>query len=201
MYNYYDAVKKDLIQFLAEDDGYRFNEEYYDGMSEEDAKPKMVNDIYNITYDSDMVTGNCMGYAMPEECRDWIYDGNLELAYKAVTTMCDLELWESLMQTLDYVCMDANIRGYLLEDVIKDVVNDIWKYCEKVDDLRKSGEEFFGYRFMESVTRDELRNAMHWASEEASIFRNKYGEIGDNAETELALNYIWSGCTLDHTKA
>lgn len=129
MYNYHDSVKKDVKRWLKEATETWLDTEDYRGMDTD----TIAEDIYNKTYDSDTITGELLGYAMPEECKAWIFgtreeidntetDGNLDLALTAVVAQGGLDMWEMFIQTEDWVAIDCNIRGYILYDVIKEVV-------------------------------------------------------------------------------
>lgn len=125
MYDYKDAVKKDIREWIGDDDGYRFDlagyKHTYDNFRDTVVR-KICDELYGYMWQCDRVTGFMDGYDMPEECEKYL-DGNWELAKRAVETQDSEEAWKRYMDEKDYVGIDTNVRGYLLYECLIEVTN------------------------------------------------------------------------------
>lgn len=138
MYDYKEAVKKDIREWIADDDGYRFDlagyKHTYDHFRDTVSR-KICDELYDHMWQCDRVTGYMTGYDMPEECEKYL-DGNWELAKRAVEAQDSAEAWQRYMDEKDYVGIDTNVRLYLLYGCLIDIVNE-----ELFPILEKGGEE------------------------------------------------------------
>lgn len=180
MYDYRTAIKDDVKRFFEDDDGYRFDLDTYRKLPRDEREEAMINDIYGMVYDSDAVTGENCGYASEDECRDMVMDGNLFLAYEAVTTQANAELWKTMCQEQDYVGMDCNIRGYLLWECIAEVVEEI---CDEMDKQEQPKENT-----VENVC-DLLRRMAQDEYAMAEAFENSGRKDAANDARERARTY------------
>lgn len=114
MYDYTEAIKQDIRQWIGDDDGYRFNladyKHTYDHFRDTVAR-KICDDLYNYMCQCDSVTGYMSGYDMPDECRKHL-EGNMNLAETALAAH-EQDIRDYLRNE-DWVGIDCNIRGYLL---------------------------------------------------------------------------------------
>lgn len=134
-YNYDEAIKKDIRQWIEDDGEYRFcladYKHTYDHFR--DTAARVICDaLYDLLWDCDRVTGYMTGYDMPEECEKYL-DGNWELAKRAVETQDSEEAWQRYMDEKDYVGIDTNVRLYLLYGCLIDIVNtELFPILEKM---------------------------------------------------------------------
>lgn len=180
MYDYKEAVKKDVWEWLADDDGYRFNLEDYIKNGEWE-KDRMVNDLVNMFTHNDHITGCDTGYDTPEDCKEYL-EGNEDLACEAMTdALSDDCAYDNAVAYGEYVAIDSHVRLYVLPDVIREIV----------DGLPKPVPE------LEIVTGEAYNLVAEAVNEIFCKLQSKYGiESGDcppdisiridNRQTELA---------------
>ena len=125
MYDYKDAIKQDICEWIGDDDGYRFYlagyKHTYDHFRDTVVR-KICDELYGYMRQCDRVTGFTDGYDMPEECEKYL-DGNWELAKAAVESQDGEEAWKRYMDEKDYVSIDTNVRRYLLYECLIEVTN------------------------------------------------------------------------------
>ena len=136
MYDYKEAVKKDIREWIGDDDGYRFDlagyKHTYDHFRDTVAR-KICDELYDYMSQCDRVTGFMCGYDMPEECEKYL-DGNWELAKKAVESQDSEEAWKRYMEEKDYVGIDTNVRCYVLYECLLEVTNgELLPFLEKME--------------------------------------------------------------------
>lgn len=140
MYNYKEAVKKDVWEWLADDDGFCFNRSEYIKNGEWD-KERMIKDLDNMLCQNDRITGFWTGYDMPEDCKEYL-EGNEDLAFEAMeTAYSDDFAYDEMYNEGEYVNIDTNVRMFLLPDVIREVVEELPKPEPEYDDVLSEAYE------------------------------------------------------------
>lgn len=109
-YNYHAAIKEDLRNFI-EEEGFDFSQDRYD----------LEDDIRDLVWNSDDVTGNLNGYDTEKACADYLYD-NMDLLYEALDYFNCLDGEKPRNINIYFDCL---IRLYLVDVCISEVIDEI----------------------------------------------------------------------------
>lgn len=121
MYNYYDALKTDITEYLAD------NEYYLSGLTRDELEEKLNEDLWT----EDSVTGNGSGsYTFDRAEALQNLEGNFSLLKEACSEFC-CEVPDS------EEAADVTIRCYLLPQVLADVLDE----AERSGYFEEEGDE------------------------------------------------------------
>lgn len=110
MYNYYDAVTRDIYDFLK------------DNFSPEEIREMDEDRVVDIVYNEDEVTGCDNGYDYSEVVADYVRDNlkfALECAYECGFDLKHMISWDDI-----YLGLDSNIRNYILYECARQVLQE-----------------------------------------------------------------------------
>lgn len=117
MYNYYDAMKNDVIEYLSD------NEYYYNGYTRDELEDQLNDDLWTV----DSVTGNGSGsYTFSrEDAKKYVQDDGVNYLRDALEDFCvpAEDIVEHFLDE-DYEYFDVTIRCYLLPQVVHDVMDE-----------------------------------------------------------------------------
>lgn len=128
MYNYEEAMKADITEYLAD------NEYYLTGYDREELEEKLNEDLWTC----DRVTGNGSGsYTFcREDAKQYVSDDGLDYLREAAKEFdCVQDLLDHFLDD-DYEYLDVTIRCYLLARIISEVLDEAEKhgYFQEEDD-------------------------------------------------------------------
>lgn len=116
MYNYKEEMKKDVVQYINDNDSWH----NWSSMSREEAE----DDMYEVMFTADEVTGNGSGsYTFDEHEAFMNLENNLDLLSDANREFKNVE---NVLKEGAESC-DVTIRCYLLREVIEEVLDEYWK--------------------------------------------------------------------------
>ena len=109
-YNYRAAVKEDLRNFI-EEEGFDLTRDRFN----------LEEEIRDLVWNSDDVTGNLNGYDTEKACADYLYD-NMDLLYEAFNYFY---CFDGEKQHNINIYFDCLIRLYLVDVCISEVIDEI----------------------------------------------------------------------------
>ena len=126
MYNYLEAMKKDIINYIRDE---VITEEFSD---REELENKLNDDLFI----NDSITGNASGsYTFNSyTAKEYVFD-NIDLLNEAITEFCEDDVIGEKFLNEEWEWMDVTIRCYLLGQAISEALD------EMEDDLTFSEEE------------------------------------------------------------
>ena len=121
-YDYKAAVKNDVIEWIADDDGFRFSPEEFLDIPYEDRAAVMASRLFYLLCECDRVTGYAEGYDW-ESVLEGYLEGNDGLLQEAA---------DALLVDLQYVNTaagkDYTIRRYVLKDALAEIAAEMNDY-------------------------------------------------------------------------
>lgn len=120
-YNYREAMKDNILEFLGDNVPYYYNPADYTD------KDEFYEEIYNALWTDDAVTGNASGsYTFNNYTAKEYVCGNLDLLAEALKEFCTPaeEIAERFLNQ-DFEYFDVTIRCYLLGEVLTEVFENI----------------------------------------------------------------------------
>ena len=117
-YDYYEAVKEDVKDFILE---------HYELETVEDAQDLDVYEIEDEAMNHDSVTGNASGSYTFNRCRAQEYiNDNIDLLNEAVEEgIIDVETVGDWFLSSNFELMDVIVRCHVLPSVIEDAIDEI----------------------------------------------------------------------------
>lgn len=113
-YNYLEAMKEDIRNYLAD------NEWRLSDYSRDDLEEKLNDDLW----DDDSITGNGSGsYSSEEEAREMVQADGEEYYKEAVFDFC-IDPQTVAEHLFDYEYIDVTIRCYLLGQAISEILDE-----------------------------------------------------------------------------
>lgn len=121
-YNYIEALKNDIRQYMED------NESYLNYTDREDLE-EQLNDLL---WTADSVTGNASGsYTFNRaEAKEYVMD-NMPLAVDAFREFDQIEKFADYIANEEYEAIDVTIRCFLLGQVIYEVLEEDYKEPEE----------------------------------------------------------------------
>lgn len=121
-YNYIEALKNDIRQYMED------NESYLNYTDREDLE-EQLNDLL---WTADSVTGNASGsYTFNSaEAKEYVMD-NMPLAVDAFREFDQIEKFADYIANEEYEAIDVTIRCFLLGQVIYEVLEEDYKEPEE----------------------------------------------------------------------
>jgi hypothetical protein len=134
-YNYYEAMKEDVKQFLEDE----FFNQYSDVDSLEELSDRLNDDLFI----HDSITGNASGSytCNSSEAKEYVLD-NMDLCKEALVEFCTPaeEIGNRFLDE-DWEYLDVTIRCYILGSVISELLEDAEEDFEKWLEEKEAEDE------------------------------------------------------------
>lgn len=147
-YDYKATVKTDIMNWLADNQGYRFNiyNYYRNGKWDKQALSQGMIDLFE---DMDCITGYMTGYDTEEFCKEYLVGNEAEAKEVMTEAYDDPNAYDNAVAAGDYVNIDTNIRMY-------EVRVAVWEIVDELPERPK-----FGIEELERFAEEELDTAVN----------------------------------------